>query len=181
MPKPTNDREKDCPFLLKVYNQYSQFQIDSVPIEDELQLYTWKDATLGELALLIQEVIPEARHIDARISFQLVFLDTGNAKYIFKQLGKVINSEETPDQNKTLEECKFYIGDYLDVAIYDGPPPSITTGIVGAGAAASSSLTSPITSFKSSGNKYYSSSRRGGGFGRYSNNDRGRPFRRQKY
>ncbi|KAI9302505.1 Sin3 associated polypeptide p18-domain-containing protein, partial [Cunninghamella echinulata] len=176
----------DCPFLLKVYNQVGRhhnildFQIDSVPIEDELQLYTWKDATLGELALLIQEVIPEARHIDARISFRLVFLDTGNAKYIFKQLGKVINSEETPDQNKTLEECKFYIGDYLDVAIYDGPPPSSTTGIVGAGAAASSSLSSN-TSFKSSGNRYYSSSRRGGGFGRYSNNDRGRPFGRQKY
>ncbi|CAO3624755.1 unnamed protein product [Cunninghamella blakesleeana] len=173
------DREKDCPFLLKVYNRIGRHH--NVPLEDELQLYTWKDATLGELALLIQEVIPEARHIDARISFRLVFLDTAVAKYTFKTLGKVINSEETPDQAKTLEECKFFIGDFLDVAIFDGPPPNQPSSSHHSSFGSTTSFISGNRQFSSSSRHGFHGGGGGGGFGRYSNNDKRRSFGRSRY
>ncbi|KAI8082927.1 Sin3 associated polypeptide p18-domain-containing protein [Halteromyces radiatus] len=128
-PAITIDREKVCPFLLKVYSKIGShhkpydYQITRQPVEDEIQLYTWKDATLGELALLLQEVVPEARHVDARIAFRLVYLDVRTGRYEHTDIGRVVNAEETPDQMKTLDDCKFLIGDFLDVAIYMGPKP----------------------------------------------------------
>ncbi|KAI9318450.1 Sin3 associated polypeptide p18-domain-containing protein [Dichotomocladium elegans] len=124
----TIDREKECPFLLRIFTRVgghhapSEFTVRSVPTNDELQLYTWKNATLEELALLIQEVVPEARHPDARISFRLVYLDSQRATYQVKDLGRVVNIKPTNDRAKTLDDCRFFIGDYLDVAVYVGPP-----------------------------------------------------------
>ncbi|KAG2198774.1 hypothetical protein INT47_010560 [Mucor saturninus] len=123
----TVDREKECPFLLRVFthngghNHIAQFTVDSVPSE-ELSLYTWKNATLEELAQLIEQVIPEARDPDARIAFRLVYLDTERARYQSRDIGRVVPAKPTEDQKKTLEECQFYIGDYLDVAVFIGPP-----------------------------------------------------------
>ncbi|GAA5799687.1 hypothetical protein HPULCUR_005104 [Helicostylum pulchrum] len=124
----TVDREKECPFLLRVFthngghNHISQFTVNSVPSE-ELSLYTWKNATLEELAQLIEQVIPEAQDPDARIAFRLIYLDTERARYQSRDIGRVVPAKPTEDQKKTLEECQFYIGDYLDVAIFIGPPP----------------------------------------------------------
>ncbi|KAI9246712.1 Sin3 associated polypeptide p18-domain-containing protein [Phascolomyces articulosus] len=126
----TIDREKECPFLLRIFTRnnghhaLNDFQVNSVPTSDELQLYTWKNATLEELAQLIQEVIPEAQHPDARIAFRLIYLDSQRAAYRSRDLGRVMNIKPTQDQSKTLEDCNFYIGDYLDVAIFIGPPPA---------------------------------------------------------
>ncbi|KAI9348833.1 Sin3 associated polypeptide p18-domain-containing protein [Pilaira anomala] len=123
------DREKETPFLLRVFthkgghNHISQFKINSVPSE-ELSLYTWKNATLEELAQLIEQVIPEAQDPDARIAFRLIYLDTERARYQSRDIGRVVPSKPTEEQKKTLEDCQFYIGDYLDVAIYIGPPPT---------------------------------------------------------
>ncbi|KAG2215467.1 hypothetical protein INT45_012788 [Circinella minor] len=128
MPTPI-DREKECPFLLRIFTKnnghhaINEFQINSVPSSDELQLYTWRNATLYELAQLIQEVIPEAKHHDARIAFRLIYLDSQRAAYRSRDIGRVMNIKQNQDQSKTLDDCNFYIGDYLDVAIYIGPPP----------------------------------------------------------
>ncbi|KAI8330673.1 Sin3 associated polypeptide p18-domain-containing protein [Choanephora cucurbitarum] len=125
----TVDREKDCPFLLRIFtrhgghNPLSQYTLDSVP-QDELSLYTWKNATLEEIAQLIEQVIPEARDSDARIAFRLIYLDPERARYTSRDMGRVVAASPTEDQKKTLEECKFFIGDYLDVAIFIGPPPA---------------------------------------------------------
>lgn len=82
-----------------------------------------KNATLEELAKLIEQVIPEAQDADARIAFRLVYLDTERARYQSRDIGRVVAAKPTEDQKKTLEECQFYIGDFLDVAVYVGPPP----------------------------------------------------------
>lgn len=68
-------------------------------------------------------MIPEARDPDARIAFRLVYLDTERARYQSRDIGRVVPAKPTEDQKKTLEECQFYIGDYLDVAVFIGPPP----------------------------------------------------------
>lgn len=82
-----------------------------------------KDATLEELAQLIQEVTPEAQLPDSRLSFRLVYLDSQRGVYLSKPLGRVHNGRPTEDQKKTLDQLRFFIGDYLDVAIFTGPPP----------------------------------------------------------
>jgi histone deacetylase complex subunit SAP18 len=68
-------------------------------------------------------VIPEAQDPDARIAFRLIYLDTERARYQSRDIGRVVPAKPTEDQKKTLEECQFYIGDYLDVAVFIGPPP----------------------------------------------------------
>jgi histone deacetylase complex subunit SAP18 len=78
---------------------------------------------LEEIAQLIEQVIPEARDPDARIAFRLIYLDTERARYACRDIGRVVPANPTEDQKKTLDECKFFIGDYLDVAIFIGPPP----------------------------------------------------------
>jgi histone deacetylase complex subunit SAP18 len=75
---------------------------------------------------LIMDVYPEAQLPDARLAFRLVYLDSQRATYTYKEIGRVaVNSKNANAQDalKTLESVRFMIGDYLDVAIYDGPPP----------------------------------------------------------
>ncbi|XP_020596935.1 histone deacetylase complex subunit SAP18-like [Phalaenopsis equestris] len=43
--------------------------------KDEVQIYTWKDATFRELADLVSEVAPAARKRDAKLSFAFVYPD----------------------------------------------------------------------------------------------------------
>lgn len=73
---------------------------------------------------MIEHIVPEARDPDARVAFRLVYLDAERARYASREIGRVVALNPTEDQKKTLEELKFFIGDYLDVAIYVGPPPT---------------------------------------------------------
>jgi histone deacetylase complex subunit SAP18 len=66
-----------------------------------------KNATLEELAQLIEQVIPEAQDPDARIAFRLVYLDSERARYQSRDIGRVVTAKPTDDQKKTLEECQF--------------------------------------------------------------------------
>lgn len=43
--------------------------------KEEVQVYTWMDATLRELTELIQEVQPAARRQQARLEFALIYPD----------------------------------------------------------------------------------------------------------
>lgn len=115
--------------------------MDSVPSE-ELSIYTWyekrltrpinvhteplrtsrKNATLEEIAQLVEQIIPEARDPDARLAFRLIYLDSERARYSGRDIGRVVPANPTDDHSKTLDDCKFFIGDYLDVAIFIGPP-----------------------------------------------------------
>merc|ERR1712113_665963 len=68
-----------------------------------LQMYTWQDATLKELEGLVKEVYPDLRGQNPRCQT--------------RDIGTTIASKQGNDDNKTLHDCKFVIGDYIDVAI----------------------------------------------------------------
>ncbi|PWA99917.1 Sin3 associated polypeptide p18 [Artemisia annua] len=101
-----------CPLLLRVFTKVgghhnqAEFAVRGKEPKDEVQIYTWMDATLRELTDLVKEVAPEARRRDALLSFAFV--------------GKTFsypNARRPDDGSKALGSLSFEIGDYLDVAI----------------------------------------------------------------
>ncbi|CAG8479726.1 4946_t:CDS:2 [Diversispora eburnea] len=114
------DREK--------VNRFTNLQPDDytpehLPTENEVQIYTWKDATLKEIANLFREVNAEANKPNARLSFKLVYLDNLRGKYVLKDLGAIHNLSPSSDHDTNLDDARFVIGDFLDVAIFHGAPP----------------------------------------------------------
>ncbi|EDO43580.1 predicted protein [Nematostella vectensis] len=116
------NRQRTCPLLLRVFcNQGRHHRVDeysrnSLPT-NELQVYTWKDATLKELMSLVKEVNPDARRKGTGFSFATVFPDQRRGGYIMKEIGVTTAGRKGPDDGVTLESKKFQIGDYIDVAI----------------------------------------------------------------
>jgi len=132
----TVDREKTCPLLLRVFlsnvrhHGPSDYARGSVP-SNELQIYTWMDATLRELTSLVKEVNREARKKGTIFDFSLVFPDKTTSVYRLCDIGGTVSGQKGPDDNKTLRECRFTIGDYLDIAIT--PPRQDRVGGGGGG------------------------------------------------
>uniref|UniRef100_A0A6N2KQG7 18 kDa Sin3-associated polypeptide n=1 Tax=Salix viminalis TaxID=40686 RepID=A0A6N2KQG7_SALVM len=116
------DREKTCPLLLRVFTKTEShhkpedFAVRGKEPKDEVQIYTWKDATLHELTDLVKEVAPEARRRNARLSFAFVYPDK-HGRFVLRVVGMTHSSGRRPDDHKALAELNFQIGDYLDVAI----------------------------------------------------------------
>ncbi|KAI3800485.1 hypothetical protein L1987_28576 [Smallanthus sonchifolius] len=119
------DREKTCPLLLRVFTKvgghHSQadFAVRGKEPKDEVQIYTWMDATLRELTDLVKEVAPEARRRDALLSFAFVY-PTKTGHFTVKEVRKTFsypNARRPDDGSKALGTLSFEIGDYLDVAI----------------------------------------------------------------
>ncbi|CAI0470552.1 unnamed protein product [Linum tenue] len=122
-PLPPVDREKTCPLLLRVFTKIGghhskeEFQIRGKEPKDEVQIYTWMDATLRELTDLVKEVAPAARRRDALLSFAFAYPDR-NGRFVVREVGKTYSNRVGKlDDNKALGEIGFEIGDYLDVAI----------------------------------------------------------------
>ncbi|XP_040573356.1 histone deacetylase complex subunit SAP18 [Lepeophtheirus salmonis] len=127
------NREKVCPLLLRVFcstsrhNPLTEYSRGKVPA-NELQIYTWMDATLKELTSLVREVNPDARRKGTFFDFALVFPNLssrGNMSgsgYMSRDIGTTVSGQKGPDDSKTLSQCRFTIGDYLDIAI---TPPAI--------------------------------------------------------
>ncbi|XP_076951947.1 histone deacetylase complex subunit SAP18-like [Bidens hawaiensis] len=120
------DREKNCPLLLRVFTKQvgghhgpADFAVRGKEPKDEVQIYTWMDATLRELTDLVKEVAPEARRRDAMLSFAFVY-PTKNGHFTVKEIGKTLsypNARRPDDGSKALGALTFEIGDYLDEAI----------------------------------------------------------------
>ncbi|KAF3448459.1 hypothetical protein FNV43_RR09172 [Rhamnella rubrinervis] len=118
------DREKTCPLLLRVFTKLGghhseeDFAVRGKEPKDEVQIYTWKDATLRELTDLVKEVAPEARRRNAKLSFAFVYPDK-RGRFVLKQVGMThsYGNGRRLDDGKSLGELDFQIGDYLDVAI----------------------------------------------------------------
>ncbi|KAF9570227.1 hypothetical protein EC968_002106 [Mortierella alpina] len=103
------------------------------PQTSELRMYTWKNATLGEITSLVKQAIPNMVQ-DARagsaLSFRHIFLDLNRGLFVGRDVG-VVDIEPLEDnldnsiasepsqalQEKTLGSFNFVIGDYLDIAI----------------------------------------------------------------
>ncbi len=77
-----------------------------------------KDATLREITDLIKEVNNQARNRNARLSFTLVYPDK-LGKSVMRDMGIVFGNPRygNKDDNKTLDELRFEIGDFIDVSI----------------------------------------------------------------
>lgn len=117
------DREKTCPLLLRVFpklgghHRLEEYARRGQEPKEEVQMYTWMDATLRELADLVKEIQPDAKQKNARLAFALVYPDR-RGKNVMRQVGIVHNRLPGPDDNKTLKSLNFQTGDFLDVAIY---------------------------------------------------------------
>eukprot|EP00041_Stephanoeca_diplocostata_P026245 m.702861 g.702861 ORF g.702861 m.702861 type:complete len:304 (-) comp22917_c1_seq11:1876-2787(-) len=119
------DREKRCPFLLRVFvrpfghNHPQDYKNPSRLPEDELQIYTWPDATLKELSVLVMEVHEAARRKGTRFAVASVFRDRQRqGAPALREIGTVTVGDDGNDDAKELRDTLFKIGDYLDVAIY---------------------------------------------------------------
>lgn len=116
------DREKTCPLLLRVFvskgrpHQISEYSRGNVP-PNELQIYTWLDATLDEMSSLVKEVNPETKKKGTTFDFRLVYPDPRAPGYRFREIGSTTAGVKGPDDNKTLQLLRFQIGDYLDIHV----------------------------------------------------------------
>ena len=142
------DRLKTCPLLLRVFcnknrhhlarfvfflrmkqqnkNRFffclcREYEQGHTP-ENELQIYTWLDASLGELSQLIKEVNPESRRRGTQFSFAIVSADDNHNRYHLTNIGKTENGHRRSDDQIQLAGKRFRIGDYLDVAIMQKRP-----------------------------------------------------------
>lgn len=84
---------------------------------NELQIYTWPDATLRELTALVRDVNPDTRRKGTYFDFALVFPDQFGPGYRMREIGVTCSGQRTADENLTLSQAKFTIGDYMDINI----------------------------------------------------------------
>uniref|UniRef100_H3GH17 Histone deacetylase complex subunit SAP18 n=1 Tax=Phytophthora ramorum TaxID=164328 RepID=H3GH17_PHYRM len=100
MPPETIDREKHCPFLLRVADAFEA--LDDKPIANELHIYTWPDATLRELADLVQDSNADAQKPNMRLSICVVS-ETRDGRVLMRKVGYVNSSHRRcADDSKTL-------------------------------------------------------------------------------
>jgi histone deacetylase complex subunit SAP18 len=84
---------------------------------NELQIYTWTDATLKELTSLVKEVNVEARQKGTFFDFAIVYPDPRSSVYRIREIGSTCSGRKGVDDAVTLASKDFVIGDYLDIAI----------------------------------------------------------------
>nr|CAG4635826.1 EOG090X0HU3 [Artemia franciscana] len=122
------DREKMCPFLLRVFcstgshNSLDDYRGSNVPLHNEYQMYTWNDATLKEITTLIQDVNEDCRKRGTVFEFAVVPPEIESCSSILRaekpRTGfPMSNNNGSVDQRGALAKVLFLIGDYLDVAI----------------------------------------------------------------
>ncbi|KAF8462903.1 Sin3 associated polypeptide p18-domain-containing protein [Kalaharituber pfeilii] len=120
------DRQSTTPFLLKLFyrnggfHRLEEFRSTSLP-SSFVDIYTWKDCTLSELATLLSQALPEVVPPRSRCGFRLIFANTQVGRYVSKDLGAVVigtDAVEDPTGKKTLDEVRFVTGDWVDVAVY---------------------------------------------------------------
>ncbi|KAL0325768.1 UNVERIFIED_CONTAM: Polygalacturonate 4-alpha-galacturonosyltransferase [Sesamum radiatum] len=109
------DREKTCPLLLRVFTKVGShhsdedFAVRGKEPKDEVQIYTWMDATLRELTDLVKEVAPEARRRDAILSFAFVYPDK-RGRFVVREVGRTFsypNGRRPDSGSKALGDLSF--------------------------------------------------------------------------
>ena len=84
------------------HHRVEQFQRQGELPPNELQIYTWPDATLRELTGLIKSAQPAARRSNARLEFALVYPDK-KGRNVMRQV-----------QCLCVQDCLDLIGAFLD-------------------------------------------------------------------
>ena len=119
------DRKKICPFLLRIFYKINSFNslnlFKEPPFPSELNIYTWEDADLEELAKFIHLALKNTilNEYDY-YKFSRIFYDE-KGTLLRDEIGCVVinnkSSKLNINNNKTLKDIKFQIGDYLDINI----------------------------------------------------------------
>lgn len=108
------------------HHSTSEYLHGNVPT-NELQIYTWQDATLREITELVRDVNPETRRKGTYFDFAFVYPDNRGATYRMREIGVTCSGQKGADDTKTLAQAKFCIGDYMDINITPPnrmPPPA---------------------------------------------------------
>lgn len=154
-PRSSHDSPKSYPILgysqffhplltLILYTYANLFLpfVGKIP-SNELQIYTWLDASLKELTSLVREVSsimptiimiihafsvlhqvnPDARRKGTFFDFAVIYPQGKN--FVTRDIGTTVSGQKGPDDSKTLKDCRFVIGDYIDIAI---TPPNAGFG-----------------------------------------------------
>ncbi|GFQ99881.1 histone deacetylase complex subunit SAP18 [Trichonephila clavata] len=79
------------------------------------------DTSFLEISKSIQSVHAEWRQKGTYFDFALVFPDARHPSYRMKDIGSICVGQRGSDDEKTLSQSRFQIGDFLDLAI---SPPS---------------------------------------------------------
>ena len=119
------DREKTCPFLLRIFykingfNPLSIFEGNELP--PELDIYTWEDADLKELAKKIHSALKDTvLGMYDLYKFSRIYYDS-KGTLLRDDIGNVVinnkNSKLNYNEKMTLKEIGFQIGDYFDINI----------------------------------------------------------------
>lgn len=126
MAKRPVDRDNVCPFLLRViWKEGEDHTVDSwknredTQKDDEIRLYTWKDATFREIVEMIKEYHIGARRRDAELTFSFIRINL-EGKYEIKPIGIVHSTRKSELEDTTLSELRFVIGDCLAVKLTYG-------------------------------------------------------------
>jgi len=116
------NREKICPFLIRLFykendfNSLEDMNTSRYPSTRELHIYTWMDASLRELTMLIRDSVDFAKRKDAILNYSFIFPDS-KGKYQRKEIGSIHMYKKGQDDNKSLQQLRFTIGDYIDISI----------------------------------------------------------------
>lgn len=65
---------------------------------------------------LIREM-PEYRHKGTQFSFSIVYPEPSSPTYRMRPIGVTIGGKRGPEDELTLNQCRYQIGDFIDVAI----------------------------------------------------------------
>ena len=119
------DREKTCPFLLRIFYKVNSFNslnlFSNGKFPSELNIYTWEDADLEELAKFIHLALKETvLGAYDYYKFSRIYYDF-KGTLLRDEVGKVVINNKSSKLNentkKTLKEIGFQIGDYFDINI----------------------------------------------------------------
>ena len=184
----------------------ADFSPNNPTAPQHVQIYTWPTCSLRELTSLLTSAIPSLLPqpaIGTRLAFKLVYPDArgaaarderpGSGRYLSKELGSVViggadavdpESEQRReleslegDADRTLQDARFVIGDYVSVAIFPplpgGEVASVPASVRNAGGVREGGYSSRGGSTAGPGPREYSRDLgyggRGGGYGRGSN------------
>ncbi len=116
------NRKKICPFLIRVFynffdfNDINAFDQDKIEL-NELHIYTWMDSNLKELTELILGALhSQINKKKTSLTFSLIYRDL-KGKIQRREIGEIVINKENINENKTLKMANFKIGDFLDVKI----------------------------------------------------------------
>ncbi|SCZ92442.1 BZ3500_MvSof-1268-A1-R1_Chr5-2g07860 [Microbotryum saponariae] len=139
-PPPKVKRSTTVPSLLRVFvsrtPQHHDDALFSSPdgtgparsiLQDEYQLYVWRDSTLKELVHALASSFPlPTTPPNIRYSFKLVYYDAQSSRHRSKPIGSLTNRDifhstksttGTAPGDKTLHQTSWVVGDYLSIAL----------------------------------------------------------------